>query len=83
MLFALSPPSPVEQEDAQERMHHTIDRRGAAQYLAPGPVAGPAVKARLGLGFITPVDSPVEKSLAVSDGGLDPEPAVTSAGFQQ
>src|SRR5947209_17774992 len=58
---------------------HTVDRAGAAQYLAAGLVQGAAVELRLGLGLEHPIDPRVGVGLRVAERDMDPRVAFVPA----
>ena len=61
---------------------HGVDRAGAADHLAAGPVAGPATQRGDRRGVVHPVDLRIEEGAAIADGQLDPHRAVRAARFQ-
>jgi len=63
-------------------INHGVDRTGAAEQFAPGPVNLPAVEAGIRFGHIHPVERLVVESFAIADGGSYPETFVASAGFE-
>src|SRR5205814_7222609 len=62
---------------------HAVDRGGAAEHLAAGPVDAPVAGPRIGLGLVAPVDAGIGESLAEAERNMDPAVLVLAAGLQQ
>jgi len=64
-------------------INHAVDRRAAAQHLAPRVAQAAALQANLGLGFEAPVGARVTDAIQVTHGDMDPRVVILPTRFEQ